>query len=116
MKVSFEGAGEMLLSFLNASGASAAESGNLVKMSANNTVAVCADDDRFCGVCIHADSANADVQLKGYVELEYTGTAPTVGYSKLLASAAGKVKADSDGAEFLVLKVDTTNKIVGFIM
>jgi len=51
-----------------------------------------------------------------YVELEYTGTAPTVGYSKLLASAAGKVKADSDGAEFLVLKVDTTNKIVGFIM
>ena len=106
----------MLLSFLNASGDSAADAGELVKMSANNTVAVCAEDDRFCGVCIHSDSATADVQLKGYVEVEYTGTAPTVGYAKLLAAAAGKVAADTDGAEYLVLKVDTANKIVGFIM
>ena len=116
MKVSFEGAGEVLLSFLNASGANAAGDGKLVKMSANNTVAVCADDDRFCGLCIHADSETADVQLKGYVELEYSGTAPTVGWATLLAAGAGKVKADSDGAEFLVLKVDTTAKTVGFIM
>ena len=35
---------------------------------------------------------------------------------KLLAAAAGKVAADTDGAEYLVLKVDTANKIVGFIM
>ena len=116
MKVSFEGAGEMLLSFMNASGNSAAKAGAPVKMSASNTVAVCAADDRFCGVCIHADAAHADVQLKGYVECKYSGTAPSVGYATLLAAADGKVAADEDGAEYLVLKVDTTNSIVGFIM
>ena len=106
----------MLLSFLNASGNNAADAGELVKMSASNTVAVCAAGDVFCGLCIHSDAQTADVQLGGYVEVAYTGTAPSVGYAKLLAAGANTVKTDNGGAEHLVLKVDTVNSTVGFII
>lgn len=59
----------------------------------------------------------AEVKTAGYVELGYTDDAPTVGYAKLAASTAGKVKtATSGGAEYLVIKVDTTAGTVGFIM
>lgn len=112
MKVSFEGAGEKRLSFKNNNAAD----GNFVKVSANGTVSACSDGDRFVGCAMHCAGGFADVQVKGYIECAYTGTAPALGFAKMLAGAAGKVKADSNGAEFLVLKVDTTAGTVGFIM
>ncbi len=101
MKVSFEGVGEQVLSFNKASGVT---KGALVKMSANSTVKAC---DAF-----------AEVKTAGYVELGYSGTAPTVGYATLAAdAAAGKVKTvTSGGAQYLVIKVDTAAGTVGFIM
>lgn len=114
MKVSFEGIGEQVLSFNKASDVSA---GALVKMSTNSTVKACSAGDRFMGVCIAAGDSFAEVKTAGYVELGYTDDAPTVGYAKLAASTAGKVKTvTSGGAEYLVIKVDTTAGTVGFIM
>ena len=103
MKVSFEGIGEQVLSFSKASDVT---KGAVVKMSANSTVKACSAGDRF-----------AEVKTAGYVELGYTDDAPAVGYAKLAASTAGKVKAvTTGGAEYLVIKVDTAAGTVGFIM
>ena len=114
MKVSFEGVGEQVLSFKKASGV---EKGALVKMSANATVDKCSAGDRFMGVCIAAGDAFAEVKTAGYVELGYTGTAPAVGYATLAADTAGKVKTvTTGGAQYLVIKVDTSTGTVGFIM
>ena len=113
MKVSFEGAGEQVLSFMKASGV---EKGSLVKLSANATVAKCAAGDNFAGVCIKADDSFADVKTAGYVELGYTGSAPAVGYAKLTAAGADKVKTADTGREYLVIKVDSAAAVVGFIM
>lgn len=113
MKVSFEGIGEQVLSFNKASGA---EKGKLVKMSANATVAACAADDEFIGVCIAANDSFAEVKTAGYVELGYSGTAPTVGYNILAAADGSKVKTASDGIARLVIKVDSAAGTVGFII
>lgn len=112
MKVSFEGIGEQVVSFA----ASGTVKGNFVKMSANGTVAACSAGDGFVGYCIEADGGFADVQTAGFITCPYTGTAPTVGYSILVADTAGKVKGAQSGREYLVLTVDTTAKTVGFIM
>lgn len=113
MKVSFEGVGEQVLSFVKASGV---EKGSIVKLSANATVAKCAAGDNFAGVCIKADDSFADVKTAGYVELGYTGSAPAVGYAKLTAAGADKVKTADTGREYLVIKVDSAAAVVGFIM
>lgn len=114
MKVSFEGVGEQILSFVKANGT---EKNVFVKVSANNTVAACSAGDVFAGYCIAVNGGFADVKTAGYIEVGYTGeTAPTVGYTALAAAANGKVEADEDGREYLVLKVDSTAKTVGFIM
>lgn len=114
MKVSFEGIGEQVISFEAASGTKKNE---FVKLSANSKVANCSADDLFAGYCINTDGGFADVMTHGYIEVGYTGeTAPTVGFATLSAAANGKVQADEDGREYLVIKVDSTNAVVGFIM
>ena len=117
MNVSFEGVNEQVLSFKSASSTNGTLVGKPVKMSANFTVAGCSANDVFAGICIHDADGFADVQTCGYVECAYTGdTAPAVGYGLLACASASAVAAAEAGREVLVLKVDTTNKIVGFIM
>ena len=114
MKVSFEGIGEQLISFAAANGTTKNE---FVKISANGTVAKCSADDVFAGYCVKTEAGFADVMTHGYIEVGYTGqTAPSVGYGTLTAAGSGKVQADEDGREYLIIKVDTTNAVVGFIM
>lgn len=117
MNVSFEGINEQVLSFKSASETNGALVGKPVKMSANFTVAGCSANDVFAGICIHDADGFADVMTHGYVECAYLGTtAPAVGFALLDCASASAVEAAEAGREVLVLKVDTTNKIVGFIM
>ncbi len=92
--------------------------GDVVKMSANNKVAACVADNDFCGVLKQGESDSfATVQLCGYAEVPYTGTAPTVGYSTLAGNGTGGVKVVTTGGKsHLVLNVDTTAKVVGFLL
>lgn len=113
MKVSFEGLGELVASFYKGSGA---EKGKLVKVSANSTVAAAADGEVFAGMCIHSDDGFADVMLSGCVTCAYTGTAPTVGYAKLVSAGNGAVKVAASGREYLVLNVDASASTVSFAM
>ncbi len=115
MKVSFEGIGESVVTFYN-SKTSAAAAGVPVRMSGNGEVSACADGERFFGYALSCDKDFAAVQTAGYIELGYTGTAPTVGFTKLAANGSGGVKAAETGGEFLVIDVDTANKIVGLML
>lgn len=115
MKVSFEGIGESAATFYNSS-ANGATAGVPVKMSGNGEISKCADGDRFFGITLSCEEGFAAVQYSGYVQLVYSGTAPTAGFGKLAADGAGGVKAAANGGEFLVVDVDTVNKIVGFML
>lgn len=84
------------------------------KVSANDTVALCADGDRIHGVIGTIDKEVCSVNLRGIFSIPYTGSAPTVGISKLLANGSGGVKVDAGGDEFRVVHVDTTNTMVYF--
>lgn len=113
MKVSFEGLGELVASFVKGDGV---KKGVFVKVSANSTVAAASDGEVFAGMCIHADDGFADVKLSGCVTCAYTGTAPALGYAKLVSAGNGAVKAATGGREYLVLKVDTSASTVSFVM
>ncbi len=85
-----------------------------VKMSENNTVAVC-NSEAFCGIAQESDGGYAAVQLSGTVTMPYTGGAPEIGFSKL-AGSGDKVTASDNGREYLVVAVDETAQTVTFLM
>lgn len=117
MNVSFEGVNEQVLSFKSATGAAAAVEGKFAAMSGNFTVAVCAKDDVFVGMCINKADNFADLMTHGYIECKYSGeNAPQLGYNTFACASADTVCVAEAGREVLALKVDETNKIVGFIM
>ena len=84
------------------------------KMSANDTASICADGDRIKGIVGTIDRDVCAVHLRGIFQLPYSGTAPTVGFSKLVADGNGGVKVDASGDEFRVFRVDTTDSTVHF--
>lgn len=103
MKVAFEEIGHMSATFLAASG----KQGQVCKVTANGTVAPCADGDVFCGVMEGARKGVSGVQLHGFAEVGYTGTAPSLGYVNLVANGSGGVKVSSAGRAHLVVSVDS---------
>lgn len=92
------------------------ETGAPVTMSGNNTVKASASGAAFCGIAMSSDDNYASVQLSGTVTLPYTGTAPTVGYSKLSSSGTGVKSDTTNGREYLVLSVNTGAKTVTFLL
>lgn len=89
--------------------------GTAVKMSQSGTVAPCADGEAFCGIANECSGGYAGVQLSGAVTAKFSGTAPEVGYERLVCGSNG-VKADGNGREYLVVAVDDTAATVTFIM
>ncbi|MFB0517034.1 MAG: hypothetical protein ACETWG_10605 [Candidatus Neomarinimicrobiota bacterium] len=91
------------------------DEGKVCKATANKTVGLCSDGDRFHGVIetIERDNAYCVVRKTGYVTLAYTGSDPSAGIVKFSADASGGVKVDNtNGIEYLVVDVDTTDKKV----
>lgn len=114
MELSFNGFGENAATFLAQDGVTV---GMPVKMTANGTVGACAAGDNFCGVALGVRSGYAAVQLGGYTQLPYDGTAPAVGWQALNAAAGGKIQsAATGGRTLLVLDVDDAAKICGVIL
>lgn len=92
-----------------------ADLGKVVKASANKTVALCADGDKFMGVLQTLNATLAGVQEDGYIELVYTGSAPTLGWCLLAANATGGVKVGTTGdILYHVVNVDTGTTKVTF--
>lgn len=102
MKTAFNGIGHMSVSFT----AGNVVAGQVCKMEDNGKVTPCADGDVFIGMAEGMRKDCAAVQLHGFTELEYTGTAPGLGYVNLVANGSGGVKVGSAGREYLVVAVD----------
>lgn len=90
--------------------------GKPVVISANDTCAKADDGDNFTGILINARNGLGSVQIRGYVELPYSGTSPILGETVLAADGNGGVKSAASGKAVTVLKVDTTCNTVGFII
>ena len=112
MKLSYEGIGQWAATFA----CDDLAEGELVKVSANGTVAACAAGDDFCGMVLSVGRGGdaCAVALGGMVTAGYTvpaeGAAPALGWSGLSADGEGGVQADADGSTYLVVDVDTTAK------
>jgi len=104
MSISFKGLGENVITFKT----STAVAGQPVTVSANDTVSKSAAGDSFCGVAVSVVDGCAAVQTNGFVELPYSGTAPTVGYATLVANGSGGIKTNTTGRNLLVVNVNTT--------
>ncbi len=111
MKVSFDGFGENVLTFETQGTITAPAP---VMLTANGKVG--AASGAFCGICTAVRNGYAAVQVKGYVRVPYSGTAPTVGFVKLKASDGKAVVDASNGREYLVIDVDTTAGTAGIIL
>ena len=118
MKLSYEGIGQWAATFA----CEDAVEGELVKISANSTVAACTAGDDFCGMVLSVSRGGdaCTVALGGMVTAGYTvpdqGAAPALGWSGLSADGEGGVQADADGSGHLVEDVDTTAKTVTFVL
>ncbi len=112
MSVSFYGTQETVLSFE----ADGVTGGMPVVISANYTVSNAAENGLLAGVALHTRGEHASVQVKGYVELPYSGTAPALGWANLAADGLGGVKAYAEGRPHLVISLDTVNKIAGLYL
>lgn len=85
------------------------------KITANGTVAKCADGDAFIGIATACRGGVATVQLRGFACLPYTDPAPSVGYQSLAAAASG-VKTGDGTEKVLITNVDTAKKTVEFML
>ncbi len=114
MKYGFEGIGCWSATF--ACSGSVAE-GRMVKISGNGQVSACADGDSFAGMAdtVSRDGLACSVTLGGMVTASYTGAAPALGWTALVADGSGGVKAAA-GRSCLVVSVDQTAKQVAFVL
>lgn len=115
MKISFEGIGQWAATF--ACGEALTE-GQVVKISGNGTVGICAAGDGFCGtvMAVDGDGGACAVVMGGMATAAYSGSDPALGWSGLSADGNGGVKADSAGQKYVVVDVDTTGKMVTFVL
>ncbi len=102
-KFSFEGIGAVVATFSAGDGV---KGGQVVKLTAADTVGTCGDGDGFCGVAMEPRRGGAAVQLKGFAQVPCTGDLP-VGWCGLVADGAGGVRAASgavSGVSALVVR------------
>ena len=97
--------------------ASEVKQGDLVKISANKTVAKCAAGDTFCGVVLSVKDGYAAVKIGGYVTLPYSGTFANLGYQTLASDGSNNVKTvTTGGRSILVVDIDSTGSKTGIIL
>ena len=118
MKLSYEGIGQWAATFA----CGEVEEGEIVKVSANGTVAACGAGDGFCGMVLSVSRCGdaCTVALGGMVTAGYTvpaqGAAPALGWSGLAADGSGGVQASAGGRSCLVVDVDESAKTVTFVL
>jgi len=102
-KVSFGGIGEVVATFY---AGETVTPGQVVKMDGDSTVAGCGDGEAFLGVALSNECGCAGVQVRGFMTLPYSGTAPAAGPATLAADGLGGVKTAGSGVTCTVVSVD----------
>lgn len=113
MSISCKGYGENVLTF----NTNLTEAGVPVAVDADRHASLAAEDTDFIGFTTYADGKIAGVIVDGYVEVPYTGTVPTYGFTPLVSNGTNGVKLSTDSKHIVrVIRVDTYNNTVGFIL
>ena len=107
----FTGYGENILTFKAVEGTA---SGDLVFVLENETVAKAPSGTAFCGIAKNIRNGMASVVMSGYVETTYSGDAPSLGYTTLVAGENG-VESSASGRSVTVISVDEDTRKIGFI-
>lgn len=102
-KVSFDGIGETAATFF---AGETAQPGQVVKMSGSCTVSPCAAGDAFVGVATSCKNGCTGVQVRGFMTLAYSGTAPAAGPAVLAADGKGGVQTAQTGVSCTVIGTD----------
>lgn len=115
MAICFDAIGEKYVTFL---AAKSAQKGAVCKVSVNDTVGGCVEDDAFCGVVADVRDGCAAVVMSGYVEVACSSsTLPGPGYVMLAADGKGGVKKSSSaGRTYLVVHTDTAAGTLGLFL
>ena len=103
MKISYEEIGQVVATFACTN----VKEGDLVKITASNTVGPCMNGERFFGqvVSVGKDGKTCSVVLKGFITVpcdEYVGT----GWYYVSATGDGGIQDDEEGWPYLVVAVD----------
>lgn len=112
MSVAFYGTQEVVLSFE----ALDVTEGYPVVMKGDHTVSDAGGAEKPIGIALHTRNGIAGVQLKGYVELPYSGAEPMPGWESFVADGSGGVKAEAGGLSCFVVHVDEAAKSVGLYL
>lgn len=120
-RVDFKGINELIVTFKIDDSLTVKDEGNLVKSTDTDKVGKCLDGDLFLGEMLKFEErGTCSVRMEGYFELPYSGTAPKIGHGLLVSDKDGKVKAATGetpvGVPARIVRVDTTNKLVGFFI
>ena len=111
MDLSFNGFGRQVATFRGN-----VEIGDLIAISGNGEVSKAAADAELIGVCVSKRENIVGIQLAGAATLSYSGTAPALGMSILLADKDGGIKTGSAGEKHLDVSVDTAEKTATVIL
>lgn len=112
MKISFEGIGEKLVTFMGKD----VKAGDPVKVSGAGTVSPCSAGERFNGFAACVNGEYVGVIISGAVTSPYSDRAPDFGPVELCADGNGGVKASGSGMPCLVVDLDEAEQTVTFIM
>ena len=79
-------------------------------MSVEGLVRNCEAGEPILGKTEYMTPTYAAIQIGGFVEVNYSGNAPQLGYQKLSADGSGGVKADTNGQAFWVITVNRADR------
>lgn len=107
--ISYEGVGQMMATFQCGE---TVKMGQVVKVSADSTVAPCAAGERIAGMAVVVRDGFASVQFAGFITVKAAGVS-TTGWVKLSADGSGGMKADdSAGTPYLVVQTDAQTAVI----
>lgn len=92
--------------------------GRLVSFDSNGNCVMASTNSTFVGVCVAVRDGIITAQVEGYVEVPYSGSAPSYGWNRLTTglNSAAKTSTDAEVPFYRVIKIDTANKIIGIIL
>lgn len=115
MSTAFHGIDELVVTFA----AGTVTAGYPAAMSGNKTVRNAGNGVAPVGITLNKRSGFGAVQIRGYAEVTYSGTAPSLGWNTMVADGSGGLRVANDGEKgrsCLVVDLNTTNKIAGLFL
>lgn len=111
--VSYKGFNQGVLTFK----ANGVQIGAPVSIDMNGNAVKAINGNEFVGICVGVHDGYATVQISGYVEIKYSGSISASGYAALVSDGKNGVKSSTTNlARYKMIKNDTENNVVGFIL